>query len=143
MMEAFTQSVYQLIRTNKGLTLDGITLLANAKDTAVLDTSIKNLIETGYVSFYLGKLYPNIWTLGFVLKGERHAAAEIELNGITIEDIKKVMTPYEGDPLFFESYPIEEDKKAFFEKSTGIDFDYEHFDYYMLNGFDNSEEVTK
>ncbi|HVG14140.1 MAG TPA: hypothetical protein VM935_04235 [Chitinophagaceae bacterium] len=142
-MDAFAQSVYQLIRNKKGLTLDEITPLADAKDTAVLDTAIKRLIETGYVSFYLGKLYPNIWTVGLVLKGERHAAAEIELDGVTIDDIKKIMTPYEGDPLFFESYPIEEDQKAFFEQTTGIDFDYEHFDYYMLNGFDNSEDPKK
>ena len=140
-MDAFARSVYHLIRDKKGLTLDDITPLANANDTAVLDATIKKLIETGYVSFYLGKLYPNIWTVGLVLEGEHHAAAEIELSGVTIDDIKKVMTPYEGDPLFFESYPIEEDKKAFFEQTTGIDFDYEHFDYYMLNGFDNSEDT--
>src|SRR5687767_3195420 len=108
-MEALARSVYHLIRDHKGLTLDDLTLLANVKDTGAFDREIKRLIETGYVSFYLGKLYPNIWTVGLVIKGERHAAAEIELEGVTIDDIKKVMKPYEGDPLFFESYPIEED----------------------------------
>lgn len=138
-MEEPAQFVYELIRKNKGLTLDEISQRAAAWDTAALDLQIKKLIETGYVSFYLGRLYPNIWTVGLVPKGERLAAAEVELEGITIEDIRNIIVPYEGDPLFFESYPIEQNSKDFFEMKTGLTFDYEHFDYYLLSGFDNSE----
>jgi hypothetical protein len=77
---------------------------------------------------------------GLVPKGERQTAAEIELPGISVDDIKAVLKPYEDDPLFYDAYPIEEENKELFQNTYGIDFDFNHFDYYLLCGFDNSEE---
>jgi hypothetical protein len=137
-MDQLAQHVYQLIQENRGISLDDLTVSAAVADTAALDREIKNLIETGYITFIWGGLYPNLRTIGLVPKGERQTALEIALTGLTIEEIKQVIQPYENDPLYYDPYPIEEANKAFFERRYGIEFDFEHFDYYLLCGFDNA-----
>jgi hypothetical protein len=81
-------------------------------------------------------------TIGLVPRGERHTSVEIELANLSVDDLKNVIQPYADDPLFYDPYPIETENKSFFEIRYGITFDFEHFDYYLLCGFDHSEEAT-
>ncbi|HEX2532747.1 MAG TPA: hypothetical protein VHK69_03370 [Chitinophagaceae bacterium] len=137
-MDRQTESIFQLVKEHKGLTLEAFTERARPADTAALDAALKALIDGGYITFFGGRLYPNIRTLGIVPKGERQTAAEIELPRLTVEELQAVLQPYDTDPLYYDPYPIEAEHEPWLRERFGIDLDFEHFDYYLLCGFDDA-----
>ena len=142
-MTLLTQKIVQLIQDNKGISLDHLTERLENSETSAIDAALKNLISAGSITFIWGKLYPNIRTIGIIPKGQRQVIMEIELKGISIDDLKAVITPYNNDPLFYDGYPIDETNKSLFERTNNIEFDFDKYDYYLLCGFDNSEDHNR
>ncbi len=57
---------------------------------------------------------------------------------ISVEDIKKILDPYENDPLFLMVYKITPDKICFLKNYISINFDFDQFEYFLESYDGNS-----
>jgi hypothetical protein len=137
-------NVLQLIKDNHGIFFDQLSnLLSEEKGKHDLSLILNSLIGEGMITFIWNKYYPNVRSIGVIPKGQTKTTEIIDLlNEIQLDEIAKVIPSKLDDPLYYDGYLITKESSNIFEKTNHFEFDFEHFDYYLLSSFDNSNDIN-
>ena len=129
--------ILNTIRSTKGISNRQLIGLFPEEPTIILDDHLEALIISGLVTLFKGSYYPISRSIGIIPKGQSETVQQIEIEELSLREIKKTFTPNEDDPLFFDSYFIDKAKSELFKEMNTIKFDFDKFDYYLLCQFDN------
>ncbi len=133
------EDVLRVIQGLKGGSYSAIMGIFPEEPTIILDEHLEALINSGHIIKFKGLYYPIVRSICRIPKRNSEASDDILLDNLSVEEIEKVFTAKEDDPMFFSGgYLIDETKTALFERYNNVIFDFHNFDYYLLSEFDNS-----
>jgi hypothetical protein len=123
--------------------------------------ALTNLNLLGYISDLKGRYYICYQEISVYKKGvdeyvraQREAGIELFNSDVEIETIRlqNHLTPQQlrkyipcvpGDDYYAYSYGIDESSAALFERTNGIRFDFDQFEYILSSWMDNSAEAAE
>jgi hypothetical protein len=136
-VKPFENKLLEIIKTKKGISYNEIENELATNEKTFLKDRLQTLISNNYVTFIWDKYYTISRSIGIFKKDSEDMLDEIEINYISVDELKSIMTSREDDPDFYEGYVIQEKDKAYFERTNNIILDFSKFDYVLLCGFDN------
>jgi predicted transcriptional regulator len=142
-MTKLENKAFKLIQDNHGITLESLTTLLDRNLSSVKKT-LKTLHYEGHVSHWHDGLYPNYRSIVIYKKGEEEECEEIMLTKyLSPKRISKFIEHVEDDHWYCNNYLINENSKILFEKSNGVRFDLEKFNYFLCYTLDNTNDINK
>jgi hypothetical protein len=131
------EEILRTIRVSKGISETELMHLNPEGSSVVLEEHLQALINSGDIGLWEKKYCPVCRDLTVISKEQKEIIDEIELPGLSIEEIKKVLVSEPNDPLFFNGYSIDEAQIGLFANFKHIDFDFEKYDYQIWCWIDN------